>query len=466
MNYLYDLISNEKTQKYDNLSKYFILKYKSKINNNSYNFKLSTSDLCWLSLINNQTDILNFIFQNNTSNITWDTISKYNIPLWIKNDLKLKELLLEVAKNKYKEDLLNKYKNNTNKTELNNFTENIALYLYLSGNNTILYNYYDKEPHNEKIKKFIMRDFSIKKNQKAAHENADTLLSKKKYSYAAFFYLLANDIRSALDMAYEKMKDINLTVCILKLMKDKGKDNDYTKYYSLNKILTELFINFGILFRDPYLVTFGYIGQEKYDLALEYILQYNSEYNLNEKKDMFKDYDEFNSYLNLLKRSFSFSVFDYKIILFAKNLERIYQIKYEESNKNVKNLVNTDFNENDWDMDALNQSDSNKSEDKNNENAIKNNNCNKNENNYKMKKINCDYNNLMLLCLKNYINCGNLFTTIINSVNKNSKLDIKNMPVLLKNKLKNILYERIILDSMHITSSYNINKNYNKYAIE
>ena len=94
MNYLYDLISNEKTQKYDNLSKYFILKYKSKINNNRYNFKLSTSDLCWLSLINNQTDILNFIFQNNTSNITWDTISKYNIPLWIKNDLKLKELII------------------------------------------------------------------------------------------------------------------------------------------------------------------------------------------------------------------------------------------------------------------------------------------------------------------------------------------------------------------------------------
>ena len=69
-----------------------------------------------------------------------------------------------------------------------------------------------------------MRDFSIKKNRKAAHENADTLLNKKKYIYAAFFYLLADDMRSALDMTYEKMKDINLTVCLLKLVKKNEND--------------------------------------------------------------------------------------------------------------------------------------------------------------------------------------------------------------------------------------------------
>ena len=465
VNYLYDLISNEKTQKYDNLSKYFILKYKSKINNNNYNFKLSTSDLCLLSLINNQTDILNFIFQNNTSNITWDTITKYNIPLWIKNDLKLKELLLEVAKNKYKEDLVNIYKNNTNKTELNNFTENIALYLYLSGNNTILYNYYDKEPHNEKIKKFIMRDFSIKKNQKAAHENADTLLSKKKYSYAAFFYLLANDIRSALDMTYEKMKDINLTVCILKLMKDKGKDNDYTKYYSLNKIYSELFINFGILFRDPYLVTFGYIGQEKYDLALEYILEYNYEYNLNKIKEIISNIDEFVSHLDLLKKTFYFSVFDYKMILFAKKLEKIYKIKFEENSKTIKNLVNTDFNEDEWDMDALNNKDEDDADESKNSEQTNNGN-NIMQDNHKLKKININYNNLALLCLKNCSIIGNIFTSNINIFSKLNSKGLKNMPLFLKNNIKNAIISRIILDTMYIISLFNIGKINKTYSSE
>ena len=466
LNYLYDLITNEKTKKYDCITKYLMLKHYSNLKNND--FKLSTSDLCWLSIINNQTDILNFIYQGNISNITWEKMKKYNIPLWIKSDTKLKELLVEVSKNKYKEDLLNKYKNNKDKVELNNFTENIALYLYLSGNMNLLYNYYDKEPHNEKIKKFIMRDFSVKKNRKAAHENADSLLNKKKYIYAAFFYLLADDVRSSIDMVYEKMNDINLTICILKLIKNKEEKN-YLQYYNINKIYTELFIKFGNLLRDPYLVTFGYIGQEKYDLALEYILQYNNEYNLNQTKDTIESTDEYAAHLDLLKKTFRFSVFDYKMILFAQKLEKIYHIKYEESNKKIKNLLNTDFNEDEWDMDELNKSES-YNDDNNIKNKDNNNNIDNNNNNtdidYKMKYINIDYNNLAFLCLKNSMSFGNIFTPVINIFSKMNRMGLKNVPILLKNNLKNILKGRIILDSIYIRYSYNINKNFIKYANE
>ena len=456
INYLYDLIYNEKFKNNDNITKYFMLKYYSIINNN---FKLSSSDLCWLSIINNQTEIINFITQGNISNITWEKMKKYNIPLWIKSETKLKELLLEVAKNKYKEDTLNKYKNNTNKTENNNFTENVALYLYLSGNMNILYNYFDKEPQNEKIKKFIMRDFSVKKNRKAAHENANSLFNKKKFIYAAFFYLLADDVRSSLDMIYEKMHDINLTICILKLVKNK-KESDYLKYYSISKIYTELFIKLGILFRDPYLVTFGYIGQEKYDLALEYILNYNDEYSLNEIKENLEN----NENLNILKNSLSFSVFDYKMILFAKKLEKFYHLKYEENDKNIQNLVNTDFNENDWDMDALNDSEENGNTGQNNENKNKEENS-INQEEYKIKKINIDYNNLEILCLKNSSINGNNFISNINILSKINN-NMKIFHNLIRNNLKNMIIARIILDSIYLTSSYNINKNYKNYKIE
>ena len=84
-----------------------------------------------------------------------------------------------------------------------------------------------------------MRDFSNKKNRKIAKENADTLMNKKKYIYAAYFYLLADDIRSALDMTLEKMKDINLTICILRLVNSKygneGPKNDDFEYYKWSK---------------------------------------------------------------------------------------------------------------------------------------------------------------------------------------------------------------------------------------
>ena len=42
------------------------------------------------------------------------------------------------------------------------------------------------------------------------------------------------------------------------------------------------------------------------------------------------------------------------MILFAKSLEKVYQIKYDETNKTVLNLGNTGFDGDEWDMDNLN----------------------------------------------------------------------------------------------------------------
>ena len=243
MKYVYDLLSDESTKNIDNFTKYFMLKihYKKKDFENK-NFKLSTVDLCWISLISNQSDLLDFICHGKVETINWETMTMFNVPLWIKSDAKLKELLVEVAKNNYKQQFIDETKNinmnnaDANKIKLRNYTENIALYLYLAGQQKMIIDYYNKEPHNEKIKKFIMRDFSIKKNRNAAHENADTLMNKKKYIYAAYFYLLSDDIRSAIDMVYEKMRDINLTVCMLRLVDSKYGNDSWKKYYSLEKI--------------------------------------------------------------------------------------------------------------------------------------------------------------------------------------------------------------------------------------
>ena len=119
----------------------------------------------------------------------------FNVPSWIKSDAKLKELLIEVVKNNYKQQFIEETKNinvgDQNKIKLRNYTENIALYLYLADQQKMIVDYYNKEPHNEKIKKFIMRDFSIKKNRNAAHENADTLMNKKNIfmQHIFIFYL-------------------------------------------------------------------------------------------------------------------------------------------------------------------------------------------------------------------------------------------------------------------------------------
>ena len=457
MKKVYDLLSDESTKKIDSFTKYFMLKmhYKKK-DFEKKAFKLSTVDLCWISLITNQSDLLNFICHGRVETINWEIMTMFNIPLWIKSDAKLKELLVEVAKNNYKQQFIDETKNinnNSNKIKLRNYTENIALYLYLAGQQKMIIDYFNKEPHNEKIMKFVMRDFKIKKNRNAAHENADTLMNKKKYIYAAYFYLLSDDIRSALDMVYEKMRDINLTVCMLRLVDSKYGNDTWKKYYSLEKIYKDLFINFGTVFRDPYLVMFGYLGQGKYDLALEYILNYDNEYSFDDNKEMFQDIDDYLSNLNILRKSFALNVFDYRMILFAKSLEKVYQIKYDETNKTVLNIGNTGFDEDDWDMDNLNggNDDEEEEEEDNNKNQI--NNDNKNNDNkdgeYKLKKIEINYENLIKLCLINSLKQGAIFTPIIYLYKTTHKGGIKDLPNSIKDILKSLICDRIVLDTIN-----------------
>ena len=473
MKYVYDLISDESTKNIDNFTKYFMLKihYKKQDFENK-NFKLSTVDLCWISLISNQSDLLDFICHGKVETINWETMTMFNVPLWIKSDAKLKELLVEVAKNNYKQQFIDETKNinigDQNKIKLRNYTENIALYLYLAGQQKMIIDYYNKEPHNEKIKKFVMRDFSIKKNRHAAHENADILMNKKIYIYAAYFYLLSDDIRSAIDMVYEKLRDINLTVCMLRLVDSKYGNDTWKKYYSLEKIYKNLFINFGTVFRDPYLVTFGYLGQGKYDLALEYLLKYDNEYSFDDNKEIFQDIDDYVSNLNILRRSFALNVFDYRMILFAKNLENVYNIKYEESNKTIQNVGNTGFDEDEWDMDNLGgRNDEDEEEEDTNTN---NNNVNvenkeekKDGEEYKLKKIEINYDNLIQLCLINSLKQGTIYTPIINLYKTSHKDKLKNLPQSIKDILKSLICDRIVLDTINMP---NIKSVYNQFITE
>lgn len=435
LKYIYELISSEDTRNIDNFTKYFILKIKSKYHEfKQSKFKMSSADLCWISLINNQENILKFICRDKINSMTWELMTMFNIPIWIKSDIKLKELLEHVGRNEHKRLLRDVLKVNEDKTQEKNFTEHIALYLYLADKKKLLEDFYDREPQNEKIKKFIMRDFSIPKNRKIAKKNADTLMNKKKYLYAAYFYLLADDIRSALDMTLEKLGDINLTVCILRLVESKYNGDEWKKYYSLEKIYQDFFINFGTVIRDPWLVTYGYIGQNKIDLALEYILNYDIEYTFEKNRDIFENIEEYKSNLETVRKIFGMNVFDYKMLLFAKSLEKIYLTKLEETKNEVKTVENTNF-EDLWDMDGDDEPSSNTQTQTNNNNALK--------------QIDINYTNLTNLCLVNSLKRGILYAPIINLYKLHHGNNFTDLLPSLKEILKNLICDRVVLDTLY-----------------
>ena len=459
LNKIYNIISDEKTRGVDNFTKYIMLKFYTKRDDLEKGiFKLSSADLCWISLITNQTNILNFLSKG--KQMTWNILTLFNIPMWIKSDVKLKELLEQAAKSEYTRQELEQLKSNQDKTQQRNFTENIALYLYLADKQNLIIEYFGKEVHNEKIKKFIMRDFSVKKNRKIAKENADALMNKKKYFFAAYFYLLADDIRSAIDMTLEKLKDINLTVCVLRLITSKYGDESWKKYYSLDKIYQDYFINFGIIFRDPYLVLFGYLNQNKIDKALEFILNYNNEYSFEENNEIIKNIDDYKDNLELILTVLGMNVFDYKMIFFAKILEKLYHTKMNEAKNNVKNLENTNFNDNDWDMDNFGK---NEEEEEEEDDVIKNESQFEaiNDDSNSLKTIDINYNNLTSICLTNALKRGCLFVPLLNIYKENHNNSFNDLPIYLKELLMSLLSNRIVLDTLYLPDKNMIDEYYN-----
>jgi hypothetical protein len=426
---VYDVISQELTRNVDNFTKYFILKIRSR-NNELENgtFKLSTADLCWISFITDQEYLFRFLSKDNTMFITWKFMKMFSIPLWIKSEFKMKQFLEIVAKNEYK--LLMKSEENAN-TGFKNLAEGVALYYLLANKTNTIIELFGREHQNDAILKFIKRDFNIEKNRKIAKSNADDLIGKKKYLFAAYFYLLADDLDNAVQICLNRMNDINLAVLIIRLYESPYRDIKEESAELLNKLYQEYFIEYGIAIRDPWLTVFGNLQQKKTDKALEYILNYNIEYNFENDKAIKENVLDHIESIELIREIFAINSFDYKLLIFCKNLEKLYLKQLEETQKNTKSVQNTNFADI-WNMDE-DEEDATQS----------------NAGDTGLQAINIDYTGLSKLCLTNSLHRGVLYAPILNlykQTNGELKLDTNS-----RNLLKNLICDRLLLDIINVS---------------
>jgi hypothetical protein len=328
---VYEQVYNEMYSSCDHVTKYFNVKFNLTKQNYQETFKLPTSDLCWITLIHDQEFLIKSIFKDQ-SRITWKLFKMYCIPIWIKNDFRLKELLEVVARNEYKilkSEII---------TEIKSFAEHVSLYYYLAGKMHVLLDLFDKEKNMGNIKTFLTKDFKDEKVKKSARNNGLELKKQKRYIFSIFFFLLGGDVTTAIDVAIRDLLDINLAVLILKLYPD-------TKLTEkkVTQVFQEYFVNFGLLLRDPWLTISGYIFMKKIDSALEYILNYSRNYQID--KELLNNVDEYNDYITVIKNVFHICQFEYRILIFGKNLEKIYKTLLDEQKKNTKSQQNTNFDD-------------------------------------------------------------------------------------------------------------------------
>ena len=199
---------------------------------------IATMDVALAYHCQNQ-DFLLKILLDPIGNYGWEDIRRFGIPLWIKETAKLKTLIEQVAIEEYKRS----------KAKDIDKVNDISIWYILLNKKAILVNLYKNTEGATKIYEFLGHNFSEERWKKAALRNGYQLLSQKKYKLAATFYLLGNWINEAVQVAITHLQDLYLAITICRLMEE-GKEE-------VIKIYKEYYIDKGIAYGDPWIVSLG-----------------------------------------------------------------------------------------------------------------------------------------------------------------------------------------------------------------
>lgn len=129
-----------------------------------------------------------FDFENN---LTWDTMKKVCLPVWLKENSRLKQLVEKVAKAEYK------VAGSSDDFGKGSRAERTAPWYIMINKKNILMTLYKAEPAYKKVYELLLNDFTDPRWKTAAEKNAMILMSKKNYMLSIAFFLLANNLKNA-----------------------------------------------------------------------------------------------------------------------------------------------------------------------------------------------------------------------------------------------------------------------------
>lgn len=111
---------------------------------------------------------------------------RLGIPLWLKSDFKLKQMIEIVAKNEYR-----MYEAESGNQLSQTKAEYAALWYVLSNKVSVLRQLFNVELGGKKFAEFLESDFNQAKPKTIAGKNALALVAKRKNLLACSFFLLA-----------------------------------------------------------------------------------------------------------------------------------------------------------------------------------------------------------------------------------------------------------------------------------
>lgn len=177
--------------------------------------RLTFEDLALAALSDSQSFIVSELFAAPT--VTWEQLRVYGMAYWCSEPALFKELAEKVQKS-----ALQLYMQTKDPLVLD---ERLAVWLAALGKQQLLASLYKQHgnscasPGHTRIAQFLSIDFSVPENTSKAIKNAFELVRQKRNGMAVAVFLLAGAFQEAADICSRQMRDVQLALFVLNLLK-------------------------------------------------------------------------------------------------------------------------------------------------------------------------------------------------------------------------------------------------------
>ncbi|PHH72870.1 hypothetical protein CDD82_5768 [Ophiocordyceps australis] len=173
---------------------------------------ISWREINWAFHSGSQDMLAGFVTRQAHGDFLWENARESGIFMWLTDAEALRSKFEMVARNEY------------TKGDTKNPVDCSLFYLAL-GKKTVLQGLWRMASWNKEqaaTQRLLSNDFEDAKWQRAALKNAYALLSKRRFEYAAAFFILAGNLQDAVEVCVRQLKDMQLAIALARVNQGDG----------------------------------------------------------------------------------------------------------------------------------------------------------------------------------------------------------------------------------------------------
>ncbi|KAL7959039.1 RAVE protein 1 C terminal domain-containing protein [Trichoderma compactum] len=169
--------------------------------------QLSWREINWAYHSGSQDILSEFVSRQNHNVLLWENARESGIFMWLTDTQQLQKTFEAVARNEYTKN------GDRSPVECSLFYIALRKKTILQG----LWRMAGGDKEQATTQKFLGHDFEEPRWRTAALKNAYALLSKRRFKYAAAFFLLADKLENAVEVCLRQLKDLQLAIAITRV---------------------------------------------------------------------------------------------------------------------------------------------------------------------------------------------------------------------------------------------------------